>query len=118
PPNPPQAGAMENQKSDALEKATERVMLTMGLTRRRERRRIQAEILKLVSAELSAGAVADRLIARFNKSARERAEEDMREREAQEESRERASWIMWKSMPDSFKAENPWRGKVFEELLQ
>jgi hypothetical protein len=63
----------------------------------------------------AAEAAAKALIAESRASPLERQLAAREAREREDERNERESYAMWLGMSDGFKAQNPWRGKVFAE---
>jgi len=123
PPIPPQAGGSrqiadvrdeETQKPETCATAEARVAAAMGLTRRRDLARIRAAMGERVARGEPPGAVADAMIAEHRKPAELRKREAFEARLAADEAQERRGWEIWQSMGPAYKAEKPWRGRVFE----
>jgi hypothetical protein len=60
------------------------------------------------------GAVADAMIAEHRKPAELRKREAVEARRAAEDAEERRAFDVWQSMNPAYRAEKPWRGRVFE----
>jgi helix-turn-helix protein len=114
-PQTPLAGGADQMNSKALDDATERAMEGLGFTRRRDRRRLRAEIERLSVRGEPPAKVAEAMITERRKPPEQRAAEDHAARARADEANERESWRMWQGMSEAYKALNPWRGRVFEE---
>jgi hypothetical protein len=115
PPTPARGGvrnvltfATPGDADETLDQATDRVMLAFGLTRRRDRRRLRAQLDALAARGEPVGEAATGMIAEARKTPEERRRE-------LDEANERDGFRMWSGMNDAYKAQNPWRGRVFEE---
>lgn len=118
PPNPPPAGGAKltsDPNADELDAATERLIEAFGLTRRRDRRRLRAQVEALSARGEPPAAVADAMIAADRKPRELREREQFEAMARADEANERESWLRWREMSPMYKSINPWRGRVFEE---
>ena len=92
-------------------------MLAFGVSRRRDRRRLQGQIEGLVAHGRTPASVAAEMIAAHRKPKELREREECAARARADEANERRSWLLWRQMSEAYKALNPWRGQVFEDAI-